>query len=479
MTTLFIGKAADLKLMAQTKKLTQVRCFRKSAMSQSMSLWTVFSALILTSSTYCLASDSDAPSLGNDLSQLESALFDHDYKNEDASARLDRLERFVFGEVRTGSDQKRISQLLLSMPPERLKVGAGKSADSRTTTPEKAEQENPVAPEEISEKVSNDSDDARIKKLEQKVLGKTYESDMTQSRIDRLEKAEFGSPSNSSNIGDRLTLLEAYAGKPNLSKERTRSQWSEEEEPQQTDTTFSDLPRQLSTKNPEVRSLTRRVGAMEVELFGRSYPDKPLLSRIQRLEKAIGVDQKTAQEDLPSQVDTLWAKVGPGDSGEQALGTRRSYKTRMAPSVSDDGDVYSIGGNETVISGNGNWDEGQTQTNGGHQSWLHKLGRMLGGVGSLAAGALESPSFYPYGYGGMNPYNPYGSYMYPNLTPGWGYGGYYPNLPGSPWGGNMWGGSPWGGSPWGGSPWGGSPWGGSPWGGNTWGTNPFGRYIFH
>lgn len=373
----------------------------------------------------------DSSSFLSDISQLENSFFDHDYKGEDDTARLDRLEKFVFGEVHSGSEGQRITKLLLATPPGRKKIDKEDSTGTVKSS-EKIENQSSSEPEESGESSSAGWQDQRLASLEKQILGTTYSGESAGKRVARLEKTKFGHSSGNGNIDDRLTILEAYAKSPNAPSQPAERTIESPEMPQEEAQESGFQPEgsaQLPTSvNQEMGNLVQRVGAMEITVFGHKSTKLPLLERIQRLEKEVGVNtQELAQKDLPTQVDSLWSQVG---SNSQISGSRK-FKTRMMPSDSYASGTFSEPGDQ--IGQNFN----DSQNQGTHQSWLHKLGRAIGGVGGLAAGALMSPSFSPYyGYGGYNPYGPYGmygnSYMNPYLSP-WGggfggYGGYYPGL---------------------------------------------------
>lgn len=403
--------------------------------------------LSTTTADYAIA---DTSSFTSVLSQLENSFFEHDYKGEDDAARLDRLEKFVFGGVRFGPEGERVTKLLLATPPGRKKTGKDSSSDAATSS-EKIEGEDTAPVEETASKAPDDSPNGRIASLEQQVLGKTYTGESADSRIARLEKTKFGHPSVG-NLDDRLTILEAYAKSPNPPSQPAERiirsfqpvREMSQEEPQPSWSRSSPSPELPTGVRQEMGNIAQRVGAMEMTIFGRKNTKLPLLERIQRLEKEIGLNsQDLAQKDLPTRVECLWSQVG---SSSEKSGIRQ-VGTRMVPT-----DSYASSNFNDQLSEN--WDDTQRQGSDSHQSWLHKLAKVVGGVGGLAAGALMSPSFYPnYGYGGYNPYYPYGgmygnSYMNPYFSPygngfggyGGGYGGYYPGL-----GTYGWGGSPFGG----------------------------------
>lgn len=419
------------------------------------SIWGITFSILLSTTTadYARADTSSFTSL---LSQLENTYFDQDYKGENDAARLDRLEKFVFGKVRFGSEGERVTKLLLASPPGRKKTIRDSSSDTSSDAATNGEniEGGETALAETTSKAPDDSPNVRIANLEQQILGKTYTGESADRRVARLEQTKFGHSSHG-NVDDRLTILEAYAKSPNQpSQPEERSVRSiqpvpemSQQEPQPSWSRSGRSPELPTSVNQEMGNIVQRVGAMEMTVFGHKNTKLPLVERIQRLEKEIGLNsQDLAQKDLPTQVESLWAQVGSSSekSGNRQVGTRMVA-----------GDSYASGMfNRDSDQLSENWDGTQQRGSDSHQSWLHKLAKVVGGVGGLAAGALMSPSFYPnYGYGGYSPYYPYGgmygnSYMNPYFSPfgsgyggyGGGYGGYYPGL-----GTYGWGGSPFGG----------------------------------
>src|SRR5262249_52032077 len=65
----------------------------------------------------------DSSTSGPSLSKLEVKFFQHDYPTDTMASRLERLEKMVFGEIRSGSDYDRLSNLLAAVPNLNPKVG--------------------------------------------------------------------------------------------------------------------------------------------------------------------------------------------------------------------------------------------------------------------------------------------------------------------------------------------------------------------
>src|SRR5271154_3300840 len=55
-------------------------------------------------------------SVEQQLSDLEDRLFEHEYPSDASDARLERLEKMVFGEVRGGAVSQRLKDLVEAVP---------------------------------------------------------------------------------------------------------------------------------------------------------------------------------------------------------------------------------------------------------------------------------------------------------------------------------------------------------------------------
>src|SRR5262245_59086686 len=74
-------------------------------MALSVTLWSVPGAVLA------------GPESNPNLAKLEVKFFQHDFaKEDDVNARLERLEKMLFGEVRTGDAGERLKNLLAAVP---------------------------------------------------------------------------------------------------------------------------------------------------------------------------------------------------------------------------------------------------------------------------------------------------------------------------------------------------------------------------
>ncbi len=63
-----------------------------------------------------MAAKDPVPASTAGIDALENKFFEHTYSRESLSRRLERIEKMVFGEGKTGSDDDRLAQLLAIVP---------------------------------------------------------------------------------------------------------------------------------------------------------------------------------------------------------------------------------------------------------------------------------------------------------------------------------------------------------------------------
>jgi hypothetical protein len=254
-----------------------------------------------------------------------------------------------------------------------------------------------------------------VSKLEQELFGQTYSDETLSERLTQLEDKAFGSPSNSSDMSKRIEYLESYADRHDLFGENTASApgsivpfspeaTSPNSSAPQPYSTAQTPPAPTATATPFVGSAPALVAMMESQMFDHTYPSRPLMERVRKLERCVFNGNVNTNASLNARVAKLWDTLHPTEPAQ----------------------VQSLQAN-TQLGANGN--NTYTSNNGQHYSWLHGLAKGIGVVaGGLARGMMYS-GMGGYGYGmGMGSYGMgygYGSYGmgYPYGMMG-GYGGY-------------------------------------------------------
>lgn len=203
---------------------------------------TVWAAGIALSLSLCagVTAEVRADNMAATLSKLEYKYFQHDYEKDEAPARLERLEKMVFGEARTGSEDERLKNLLALVPNLDSKTGGPAdqpvAQSPREDQPEKVTRQprssrnDPPPPSDDRDPVPNDTSYPAITAVEKKLLGRDYIGESVGKRLDRLEIKAFGKTSASADLQDRLDRLKSTTGVDVARQAPANSDWSDEED---------------------------------------------------------------------------------------------------------------------------------------------------------------------------------------------------------------------------------------------------------
>ena len=347
----------------------------------------------LSNSSSVTNPDPDFAKYDGDLSAFEQKLFARTFPNDSVDARLDRIERIVYGSQKSGTVEQRIFRLMLDAPNIGVVVPA----------PPLAPAENAAAPMYTA---SDYGSYPTVTALEEQILGKANLGLPVQQRIADLEIKAFGQASNDPNMASRIDKLKAYVASKNSGESYLAS----------------DAPISSSVDDG---SLIAQVGAMEQEVFGKTYTHDTLVSRLDRLDKTVFAGQsEQAFTPITQRINRLMAALQPKitvplnpqtafDKPYPYYNSRYS-KQNSGPYQTDSSYARaSSSANDTTVD-----DKEKNKDKSGHPVW-HKFGEFLAGageaagvaLGAAAEGAAMSGYGYGYGYG-------YGGY-------GWGYPGFY------------------------------------------------------
>jgi hypothetical protein len=311
------------------------------------------------------------------LVELEDKLFEHSYAGETDNERLNRLEQFVFGDKQSGSPGERISHLESA-------VVESKPAASQPPAEAPTSQAGPSASSVNNNKAASYpkfdyASYPRVTAIEKQMLGATYEHEPLPVRVARLETKAFGKVSTSDDLGDRVDLLDQYAFKHDVFHENARG-IPVASSPQFVDQAPDDSPVAPTHLNPfapgnQVASgSAQRTTIMESAVFGRSFPNRPLEERVQRLEKKlIPYEHNLAKNNLPTRVDHLWSILSaannlnsPSDATSNSVIGAKPL-SQMSNPLNSQAAASSASADQTQLA----------QASGQRQSWLHKLGKFV------------------------------------------------------------------------------------------------------
>gem|GEM_PF-435201 len=204
------------------------------------------------------------------LSKLEVKFFKHTYPKDEDGARLERLEKMIFGEAKSGDDAVRLKNLASTVPnlndlPTESDGGASATAsgDSGSSGQSAPGDSSPAA--EAPRNVSNRSSGKRgarpstpaaapaatpstddgpvatkvlageskypaVTALEQHLFNRDYASDAVGDRLNRLETKVFGRPSRFTDLSERVDALKEKTNIDIAKQAPAGSDWTDDDD---------------------------------------------------------------------------------------------------------------------------------------------------------------------------------------------------------------------------------------------------------
>lgn len=335
--------------------------------------------VIIASIVFCfgISAPSETSKLFDaDLSSLEGKFFFHEYSGDTDSERLDRLDQLVFGHVRQGSAEKRMTSLLLAVPDIEAKsvqpTATSIQPGAAPLESEKPQLDTTPSPAPAADE-SNDYYPT-VTALEEQIAHKTQQLLPVQQRLAALETIAFGKPSTLKDLSKRVDLLKQYVRRKNGGNEEYL-----------TSSNAVAWPSADTGLNAEVSS-------METEVFGKTYGRDSLSSRLTRLERSV-LPQQPLQTFTPieTRVNTLMAALNTRKAG--SFGWSNGATASLPSSSFYPGQTFNSTGytdqQQPDIATARN-----AQRPKGHPL-LRRLGVVLGEVGGMAA---RSMMYGGYGY---------------------------------------------------------------------------------
>jgi hypothetical protein len=270
-----------------------------------------------------------APSpVDQSLLQLETQFLSATYPGLTPQARLEQLEKLVFGAPRAqGTVQERIATLEglvpkpqpaltkapqlppLSVPPTQSPVVkppamAAPSVKPPSATPSATAQE-------------GESDYPLVTQMEQVGLGATYPKEDITQRLSRLETTFFGSTFNDDALSARVDRLRALVlTDPNTSSSSSQPPaYNPEGDPAQPLETVVNVPEAMAD--------------IERKLFRATYPTEPMADRLTRVELKLFNQASPAELSEEERVERIIAVADAG--GHRTPGSTDSFLRQILP----------------------------------------------------------------------------------------------------------------------------------------------------
>jgi hypothetical protein len=251
------------------------------------------------------------PADQHDMGLIEQRLFQQTYETDAPAVRVNRAENTVYGQIKPGTPEARLSALRKTLPP--MTTGPVNSPPSQAVR-QPAAVASPVA------KHAEESDYPIVDELERRVLTQTFPKEDLSVRVPRLEARVFGQPQQ----GDWSNRVDALHDKV---LGRGKAVPNPNDDP---DTMVSNTAPPDFNVSPE--QVAPVITQMEQQIFRQTYANEPVESRLNRLETKLFA--KTAPPDLTPEerVERIVTVAGAGgERPTQTRSTAANIAIQLAP----------------------------------------------------------------------------------------------------------------------------------------------------
>ncbi len=262
---------------------------------------------------------SSGTSTSQELESLEKRFFIHDFSKESIEQRLERMEKFTFGEAGKGSAQARLSRIAATLETHSPDTPLSSLTKTATSGAKPIVASKPDYPASAPSAPADDSDDGstdypHITFLENEILNQSFAGQPLATRLARLESKAFGSPSNNPDLSDRTDALERYAEVRLHKKPFAPSPTEREDDGEQVATQSAPIRRddpEAALPDPPAESarLLTRVSWCEMHTFGKTYPELHLLARLHQLNSKVFPLNHEKDIQLMDHVDNIVKEV--------------------------------------------------------------------------------------------------------------------------------------------------------------------------
>ena len=136
------------------------------------------------------------------LDKIENSIFGYTYPNETEEARINRIEKNVYGQTSTGQISTRVAKLRKDLAADMM----GKEIEPKEDTFAEPEDSWVFAKEPVE---ASKIDYPAINELEQQVFKKEYKEQNIKTRLTNLEKKTFGKTYENEDLSTRVDRLKA------------------------------------------------------------------------------------------------------------------------------------------------------------------------------------------------------------------------------------------------------------------------------
>ena len=222
-----------------------------------------------------------------EISQIEISVLDMNFPKESNQKRLDRIEKYVYGNISKKSEAQRIQRLKNDLGLPSFIDNNEQKIVQKDNSPIPA-QNNSYNNKKPTQQIEKDKADyPAIDRLELAVLNKNYKNEDIYTRLNRLEMQVFKTTNNTSSLQDRVKALNTVV-------------LNQKEFEQDVITPYDNMGQK--------RDSNFEIAVLEQQVFNQTFPNMSVDNRLSRLEEHL-LKKRYTYDDEQTRIDRLGAVV--------------------------------------------------------------------------------------------------------------------------------------------------------------------------
>lgn len=257
------------------------------------------------------------------ISKMEASLFGIDYSQQSDDARLQRIEKSVYGTASSAPIDKRVQKLTQDLSADMLGQEIKPQKDTFAQDSDNVKENIPKADSTVNYPIVNNLEqkvlgkeyknvdiNQRLATLEQQVFKKTYNDDLN-ARVDRLRQAVMpervayggGEDEDSDNLSDALPQANNPSGYaadiPDLRQQGLSDGSDSDDYSPSSDITvpLSALERSILRKSFPNDTVSNRLARLELMVFNSTFSDDDERARFDRIASAYQAKKSSRKYD--------------------------------------------------------------------------------------------------------------------------------------------------------------------------------------
>ena len=243
---------------------------------------TILLILLVQTAGFAVGHKSAKSSPNPNLSSIETTIFGYDNPNENETKRIERIEEYLYGAKKSGSNSRRLENIQNDMGYITAEEQAQQKVEQERQQQIKAQKEEKKAREREVLTVKEDEtvDYPIVDKMEQELFKTNYKNENIYARLNRLEKQVFNQTSDAT-LNERVDKLSSviHPSKNSRNNQLANKNYNSDD--------LDKYYRESGLEPVSDNSIPFQLAVLEQDLLNNEYSNDNTAIRLNRLEQKL------------------------------------------------------------------------------------------------------------------------------------------------------------------------------------------------